>query len=94
MSRLDPLRFGFALGAASALVYLGCVTLMATLPREVIIAYFNSLLHGFDVSAVIRWDIAPAEVVMGTVQTMVLAWLFGALVVALYNLALERDASA
>lgn len=55
MQTLSLRRLGFALGAGFALVYLGCVFVMLTAPKEAAIRFFNSILHGVDVTTIMRW---------------------------------------
>ncbi|MFO7956623.1 MAG: DUF5676 family membrane protein [Candidatus Brocadiia bacterium] len=90
MNRLSVRRFGFGLGAASALLYLGCVFIMLTVPQEVVIRFFNSILHGWDVTPIMRWDMPWWEAVIGVLEIFILGWLFGAVVAVFYNLGLAR----
>lgn len=86
MGRIDARRAGFAFGGAMAFFYAGCVFVMPTVPRETVVRFFNSLLHGWDVAPIMRWDMPWWEALLGAVEIFVLGWLFGALVAALYNL--------
>jgi len=90
MNRLSVRRLGLGLGAASALLYLGCVFIMLTVPKEVVIRFFNSLLHGWDVTPIMRWDMPWTEAVIGVLETFILGWLFGAVVAVFYNLGLAK----
>jgi hypothetical protein len=85
MSVINVKRFGFAVGASVALLYLGCVFIMATVPKEAAIRFFNSLLHGIDVTTIIRWEMPWQEMAVGALETFVIGWLLGALVAVLYN---------
>ncbi len=78
-------KFGLACGITGALLYSGCILLMLTVGRDGTIAFFNSLLHGIDVSSVIRMNIPLREALMGIVETFILGWLTGACVAAIYN---------
>ena len=80
-------RFGFALGAVSALLYLGCVFVMLAVPQPAVIAFFNSLLHGWNVEPLMRWDMPWWEACVGMVEIFILGWLVGAAVAMFYNLA-------
>lgn len=82
---LDVRRAGFALGSGLALAYLGCAFVMATVPQEAAIRFFNSLIHGVDVTSVMRWDMPWWEMVIGVIEVFILGWLFGALMATLYN---------
>lgn len=85
MNPLDVRRFGFAVGMVLALLYLGCVFVMATAGEAASIAFFNSLLHGIDVTAIMRDDMPLWEALIGFAETFVLGWLVGASVAAIYN---------
>lgn len=86
MKSLDIKRFGFATGSTLALLYAACIVLMLTVPQELTVQFFNSLLHGWDVSPLMRWDVPWWEALLGIVETFILGWLFGALFSAFYNL--------
>lgn len=86
IDRIDVRRAGLGVGGAIALFYLGCVFVMLTVPQANVIRFFNSILHGWDVATIMRWDVGWWEAGIGTLEVFVLGWLFGALVAALYNL--------
>ena len=86
MRMLSPTRFGFALGAAWALCYLGCMFVMATVPKDVTIRFFNSLMHGIDFAPIMRWEMPWWEMVIGVLEVFILGWLFGAVIAVFYNL--------
>ncbi|QEG01506.1 hypothetical protein Mal15_55830 [Stieleria maiorica] len=85
MNKLSIARFGFAVAVACAVSYLGCVFVMMTVPQEVAIRFFNSLMHGVDVTTIMRWDMPLWETVLGVIEIFVLGWLFGALIAGCYN---------
>jgi hypothetical protein len=91
MSRINIRKFGLATGMTGALLYAGCILLMATVGREGTIQFFNSLLHGLDVSSVIRMNVPVGESLLGVVQTFILAWLTGACVAGIYNFAMRKQ---
>lgn len=90
MTRLSIRRLGFALGALFGLLYLGCVFVMATVPKDAAVRFFNSLTHGVDWGPIMRWDMPAAEMLVGVLEVFILGWLAGAAFAALYNLGLER----
>lgn len=90
MYRLNVKKLGFAFGLTGALIYLGCIIVMATVGREDTIIFFNSLLHGLDTSSIIRMEVPPLEAVLGIIQTFILSWLIGACVAAFYNSQIKR----
>lgn len=90
MHMLSAKRFGFALGATGAILYLGCVFVMLTVPHEAVIRFFNSLLHGWDVTPMMRWDMPWREAVIGVLETFILGWLVGAVFAVFYNLGTSK----
>ncbi|TVZ28700.1 hypothetical protein JM83_3844 [Gillisia sp. Hel_I_86] len=85
MYRLNVKKFGFAAGLTGALIYLGCMIVMATAGREASIKFFNSLIHGLDTTSIIRMDVPLWEALLGIVQIFILGWLIGACIAAFYN---------
>lgn len=94
MHTISIRRFGFALGGSFGLMYLACVFVMLTTPKEAAVRFFNSILHGWNVEPIMRWDMPWWEAVLGTIEITILGWLFGALVAALYNVAANWAPSA
>lgn len=84
-------RLGFALGATSGLLYLGCVFVMLTAPQPAIVAFFNSIMHGWNVEPIMRWDTPWWEAVVGVVEVFILGWLVGAVIAVLYNVTGDRE---
>lgn len=85
MYRLNVKKFGFALGLTGALIYLGCMIVMARAGQGGSITFFNSLVHGLDVTSIIRMDVPLWEAGLGIVQIFILGWLIGACIAAFYN---------
>jgi len=78
-------RLGLALGGTLAALYAGCVFIMFTAPRETVVEFTNSILHGLDIGPIIRWDMPMWEAGVGIIEIFILGWLFGALFALLYN---------
>jgi hypothetical protein len=78
-------KFGFATGITGALLYLGCALVMATVGHDGTIKFFNSLLHGLDVSTIVRMHVPLWEAGIGIVETFILGWLIGACIAGFYN---------
>ncbi len=93
MNKLSIPRFGFAIAVASALSYLGCVFVMMTVPQNVAIRFFNSLMHGVDVTTIMRWDMPWWETILGVIEIFVLGWLFGAIIAGCYNCCARSESS-
>ena len=53
----DVKKMGLAFGLTGALLYLGCMLVMATAGHDNSIKFFNSLLHGLDVSSIMRTSV-------------------------------------
>ncbi|MEO8269153.1 MAG: DUF5676 family membrane protein [Aureliella sp.] len=85
MQTLSIKRFGFAIASASVVSYLGCVFVMMTVPKDIAIRFFNSLMHGVDVTTIMRWNMPIGETALGVVEIFVFGWLIGALIACCYN---------
>lgn len=90
MNHIEVKRFGLAIGTTLALLYLGCMFVMATTETTETILFFNSLIHGIDVTDIIRTEMPLWEALMGIVEIFVLGWLTGATVAAIYNVSLKK----
>lgn len=91
MNRLSVRYMGLAIGATGALLYVGCVFVMLTVPHDAVVAFFNSLLHGWDVEPIMRWNMPWWEAVVGALETFILGWLIGALIAAIYNIGARKE---
>jgi hypothetical protein len=85
MQKLSVKKLGLATGLTGALLYLGCMVLMTTVGHDGTVKFFNSLLHGLDVTSVVRMEIPLWEAGIGIVETFILGWLIGVCIGALYN---------
>jgi len=92
MQHLSPKALGFAFGAISSVMYAACALIMATLPEEAAIQFFNSLTHGVDWEPIMRFNMPWYEMVVGFTEVFILGWLIGATVAALYNISAGREA--
>lgn len=90
MGGIDVKRFGMAFGATLGILYLGCVLVMFAAGREGSILFFNSLLHGIDVTSIIKLNMPWWEMGMGFVEVFVVGWLTGASIASIYNLSFRR----
>ena len=90
MEAINIRRFGMAFGFTSALLYLGCAFVMWTVGKEASILFFNSLMHGIDVTSIIRTDMPWWEMAMGLVEIFILGWLTGAAIASIYNFGLGK----
>jgi hypothetical protein len=94
MQTLDIRRLGFAFGATAGLLYVGCMFVMLTVSHDVVIRFFNSLLHGWDVAPIMRWDMPWWEAIIGVLETFILGWLVGAAFAVFYNLPRRRGGNS
>lgn len=90
MNRINVKKFGLACGLTGALLYLGCMLLMITVGHDGTITFFNSLLHGLDVTSIVRMNVPLWEAVLGIIETFILAWLIGACIAAFYNATMKK----
>ena len=89
MNRINIKKLGFSVGLTGAVLYLGCMIVMQTAGQASTIKFFNSLLHGIDVSNIIRMNVPILEALIGIVQTFIIGWLIGASIAVFYNLQLK-----
>ena len=85
MDVINVKKMGLAFGLTFALLHVGCVSVVLFTPREVTIAFFNSLLHGLDVTSILRTEMSALEMTYGFIQIFVLGWLIGASIASIYN---------
>jgi hypothetical protein len=64
---------------------------MWTVGKEASILFFNSLMHGIDVTSIIRTDMPWWEVAIGLVEIFIFGWLIGATIASIYNFGLDRQ---
>ena len=89
MARIDIKKFGLSCGVTFALLYLGCIFVMSTAGKEGTILFFNSLLHGVDVTSILRMEMPLWEMGIGIIEIFILGWLTGATVASIYNVGLR-----
>mgnify|MGYP001792404515 CR=1 FL=1 len=85
LNSINPCRLGLAFSLTGVVFYLACILTMSTVPREKQIIFYNSLLHGLDVTPIMRMNVPLGEVLLGIISTFVLAWFAGAMVAGFYN---------
>jgi hypothetical protein len=91
MNHLKVKKFGFAFGTTAALLYLGCLLVMFAVGPVGTARFFNSLLHGLDVSGIIRMDMPFWEAIIGIIEIFILGWLSGACLAAIYNATIRTE---
>ena len=91
MDHINIRKFGLAFGITGALLYFGCALVMLISGHNNTIKFFNTLLHGLDVSSIIRTDITFVEQLLGLVQTFILSWLIGSCIAGIYNATIKSE---
>ncbi len=89
MGVINVKKFGFAFGLTGAILYLGCAFVMAVAGKEASIFLFNSMMHGVDVSAIIKMNVPLGDMILGIFQTFILGTLIGSTVASIYNFQLK-----
>ena len=82
---ISPKRLGLAFALTAAWFYVGCVLALTAAPHAIAIIFFNSLLHGVDVTSILRTSMSIPEMIFGFITTFILAWFAGAMVAVFYN---------
>lgn len=90
MSHINIRKLGLAFGLTGALLYACCAVVMLTLGPNSTVKFFNSLLHGLDVTSIIRMEVPLVEVLIGLVQTFIISWLIGACIAGIYNISFTK----
>jgi len=91
-THINVRRIGLSFGLTGVLLYLGCMVAMVTAGRDTTVKFFNSLLHGLDVSSIVRMHVSAPEACLGLAEVFILGWLTGACVAGLYNvLSFDRN---
>ncbi len=83
--KIQSIKFGIAFATAGVAMYLGCMLLMTVLGQEGTVWFFNSILHGFDVSNSIRMDVPIVNTAAGIVFTGFIGLFVGWVIASVYN---------
>jgi hypothetical protein len=85
MQTINSNRLGLALGLTGVILYLACMCLMLIAGKDGTIWFFNSILHGLDVSSVSRMSVPFGQTIVGIILTFGLGWVSGFLIGTFYN---------
>ena len=86
MHHINVKQFGFAVAITITIIYVGCILVVSLVSTETAAAFFNSLMHGIDGSAIIRKTPTPlSEALIGVAEWFIIGWLIGASIAAVYN---------
>ena len=72
MDAINVKKFGLAVGLTLFILRLGCIILFAITTREQAIQFTNTLLHGVDVTPVLRTEMSVQEMIFGLIQIFIL----------------------
>jgi hypothetical protein len=90
MNHINVKKLGLAFGLTGALLYLGCMLVMITVGHDGTVTFFNNMLHGLDVSSIVRMNVPLWEAGIGIVETFIISWLIGACIAGFYNVTLKN----
>jgi len=85
MQTIKSNKLGLALGTSGVILYLGCICLMLIAGQDGTTWFFNSILHGLDVSTVSRMNVPIGQTIAGIVLTFGLGWITGFFTGTIYN---------
>lgn len=85
MGVINVKKFGLAVGLTMFAFRLGCILVFSLTTREQAIAFSNTLLHGVDVTPILRSEMTVQEMAYGLIQIFILGWLAGASIASIYN---------
>lgn len=80
IERLSVTRLGFACGILLALLYRTSMVILMTGPRSAVVAFFNNVSHGINVTSIMRWDMPWWAMVVGIMEVFLLGWICGAMI--------------
>lgn len=86
---INPRGLGLAFGLTATVFYIGCVITLAATPHDKAIIFFNSLLHGVDVTSILKTSMPVSQMIFGIITTFILAWFAGAMTAVFYNLSVR-----
>ncbi len=90
MGAINIKRFGLAVGLTLVFLRLGCIIVFLMTTREQAVVFFNTLLHGIDVSSILKTEMSVLEMIFGLIQIFVLGWLTGATIASIYNFSCNK----
>ena len=90
--RLSPIRLGLSFGATGVVFSLACMLTMAIVPHAQALVLYNSMLHGFDITPILRSSVPIGEAALGMIATFIGGGLAGSLIAGFYNLGLRKPA--
>ena len=86
MNPLNPRHIGATLAATLSILYIACTLLIAIVPKEKAVSFYNSLIHTIDVSTILGDAPTIGDFFLGLLSIAAIGWLIGATFAAIYNL--------
>lgn len=87
--RIDPRKLGISIGFTFFLLYIGCMILMYYLGHDGTVTYFNNMLHGIDISTIVKMNVTLAEAFAGIIEIFILGTFIGICIGGFYNILLQ-----
>lgn len=85
MKTINKNRLGLAIGITGVIFYIGCILLMWIAGASGTTWFFNSILHGLDVSSISQMHVPAGQTIAGMILTFILSWIAGYLIGTMYN---------
>lgn len=85
MHTINSNKLGLALGATGVILYFACICLMFIAGQGGTTWFFNSILHGLDVSTVSQMNVPVGQTIAGIVLTFGIGWFTGFMTGLIYN---------
>lgn len=86
--KIDPRKFGLSIGFTFFLLYIVCMILMYFLGHDGTVTYFNNMLHGIDISSIVKINVTLTEAFAGIIEIFVLGTFIGICIGGFYNILL------
>ena len=86
ITTISPKRAGITLAITTSAIYLVCVFVIMRVPREMAIDLYNNILHGLDVSGILKPSMTISQMAAGLISVFIIGWLVGATFASIYNL--------
>ncbi len=85
MKTIKSSKLALAIGVTGSVLYLACICLMLIVGQNGTIWFFNSILHGLDVSTVSQINVPIGQSLAGIILTFGIGWISGFMIALIYN---------
>ena len=93
MKSINPVDAGNALAITATALYVACGLLLLVLPTPAVIAIYNGIFHGMDLSGSIGGTKSLGIILIGVAAIAVASWIGGALFAWVYNKLTRSEAA-